>query len=355
VDFPIRKDLLISTLPPRACGIAAYAGQLIESERRQGREFSTISLETDFDPGADLSLNPASRPDWTGLFRFLFAHRWRRVVLNYTPYFFRIDTGRPGARFALFKLVLFFRICRWRAEEFEIIIHEHAVPGTRNRLERAFDARLLALADRLVFHTDQDRKAFLDLFRPNERTEIVIRDHGLHFRKNYLSDKPAARAELGVAEDALLFVCAGFIQPNKGFDCAVNAFAAAENLHREGPAALLRIVGDCREANHENVTCKRELLALAESSGADVAVVADFVSDEEFDRWICASDYVVLPYRQIWSSGVAARARLYEKPVLARSLPGLRDQLGENGALWFRTDEELGSIMEDVIGHAAQS
>ena len=56
-----------------------------------------------------------------------------------------------------------------------------------------------------------------------------------------------------------------------------------------------------------------------------------------------ASDVVVIPYKEIWSSAVVARAKLFEKPVIARNIGGLKDQL-EKTDLVFDNDADLGEI-----------
>ena len=51
-----------------------------------------------------------------------------------------------------------------------------------------------------------------------------------------------------------------------------------------------------------------------------------YLSDEAFDLWLVAADAVVLPYRQIWSSGVMERAALYSRLVIATRVGGLGEQ-----------------------------
>ena len=71
------------------------------------------------------------------------------------------------------------------------------------------------------------------------------------------------------------------------------------------------------------------------------------LSDEHFDMWILASDYVIVPYHQIWSSGVAARAELHDRPVIASEAGGLAGSLSK-GSFRFGTDEELVEILRGI-------
>ena len=51
-----------------------------------------------------------------------------------------------------------------------------------------------------------------------------------------------------------------------------------------------------------------------------------YLSDEDFDRWIVASDALVLPYRDGWSSNVMERGILYDRPVIMSNVGGMSEQ-----------------------------
>ena len=65
-----------------------------------------------------------------------------------------------------------------------------------------------------------------------------------------------------------------------------------------------------------------------------------FVTNEAFDTWIKAADWVILPYSEIWSSAVLGRAKLLHRPAVVSRVGGLPDQTDEQDLL-FQTDDEL--------------
>jgi hypothetical protein len=141
-----------------------------------------------------------------------------------------------------------------------------------------------------------------------------------------------------------VFLCIGFIQEHKGFDRAVHAFAG---LAAHG--ARLDIVGSTRLDEPDFVAHLNELDRLcAATPGAHLH--EGFVSDELFDRWIIASDVVVLPYRHIWSSGVMERAALYERPVIATRVGGLAEQAGDRLVSFVDDDAGLAAAMRSAVG-----
>jgi hypothetical protein len=134
-----------------------------------------------------------------------------------------------------------------------------------------------------------------------------------------------AKAELGLPVDEFAFVSIGFIQHHKGFDRSVEAFSLARLPH-----ASLHVVGSGRIDHAEIGSYVAELTEMCAATDG-VELHNRFVSDDQFDLWIQASDAVVLPYRQIWSSSVVERARLFDKPIIASDLEQLQHQLGDTG------------------------
>ena len=68
------------------------------------------------------------------------------------------------------------------------------------------------------------------------------------------------------------------------------------------------------------------------------------MSDGEFDRWVAAADWVILPYRRSWSSGVLARAHALGTPAIVAATGGLPEQAAERDVV-VHDDEELRSAM----------
>jgi glycosyltransferase involved in cell wall biosynthesis len=119
-----------------------------------------------------------------------------------------------------------------------------------------------------------------------------------------------------------------------------NRLSLIKNTH-------LYVVGSIRvetEADRNYMETLKE-----NSHGSEyITIIEKFLSDEEFDLWISASDYVVCPYRIIWSSGVLARAKLYQKPCIVSSVGGLAEQITDQDFV-FGTDIELESIISKII------
>jgi len=85
------------------------------------------------------------------------------------------------------------------------------------------------------------------------------------------------------------------------------------------------VVGSIRVDDPDMVRYRADLADLC-GAVPGATLHSGYVSDELFDRWIVAADTVVLPYRNIWSSGVLERAGLFGVPVIATRVGGLSEQ-----------------------------
>ena len=122
---------------------------------------------------------------------------------------------------------------------------------------------------------------------------------------------------------------------------AVEAFGRADlSAH-----ASIHVVGSVRVDHPDLVAYARRLHSLCRAvPGASLH--ERYVSDEEFDRWIVAADTVVLPYREIWSSGVLERAKLFGRSIIAADVGGMADQAPE-GTRFFSDLETLVQALKE--------
>jgi hypothetical protein len=189
-----------------------------------------------------------------------------------------------------------------------------------------------------MFHSQTEADRMIAAVRlGSERVRIAA--HGASFVRRTALSREDARHTLGLPEGAHVFLAIGFIQRHKGFDRAVRAFSGLANY-----GAQLHIVGSTRLDEPEFVEYLNELERLvAQTAGA---ILHDgYVSDELFDRWLLAADTVVLPYREIWSSGVLERAAIYDKAAIATRVGGLDHQSQGRAVRFVDDDADLRAAM----------
>lgn len=338
------NTLIVSTYPPMPCGIAKYAEQQVTTLRAQGHRVDVLSPE-EGDGDFQENLLGGFRP------LRLLRHAWAydEICIHFTPQFFYDPMSMPSrmrTSFAFLLLMLLFgrRITVIAHETFVRIGGEGADRGRfRHRLDRLY----WALVGRLVFHSAVERDNFSEFYRLDRgRRQFEIWPQEKFLQPLCTLTREQARAELGLPLDPTIMICIGFIQPHKGFERPIEALRQVPGDHLR-----LRIVGSVRIAWDVAHAYAQQLHDMADRDPR-VEIHEAYLSDAIFDKWFVAADYVIVPYHLIWTSAVAARAKVYGKPLIAANTGGLAEQLSP-GSHIFSTDEELVEILREVAEQTA--
>ena len=245
----------MSSYPPRRCGIGAYAAAQVRALREAGDEVTVLSpLDGDGDV----------RASFVGGGAFLRAaamgSRFDRIVVHFQPALY-FAPRRPVSKVLTAAALL--ALAAARGPTLEILVHE-ADPPSLIRPDYLMIRTAFQLAGRVSFHTEAERASFERDYRLTGglRRRRGIRSQVVPHLSASTGAVPAraeARRLLGVAEDpGPVLVCVGFIQPSKGLDRALEAFARVFRSGDEagGSASALRgslyLVGSVREDTVEN-------------------------------------------------------------------------------------------------------
>ncbi len=328
------RILMVSPYPPARDGLANYAVQEVKRLRADGNDVEVLS------PGPSAAHHHLDLVGVRGALAL--ARRVRgydRIIVQYHPAIFFPTRTTPAERARIY---LALGAVWTAAHHVELRVHEFPHVGAETKGEMLAARRMWSAVDRLSVHTERERVEFACAFGLATHA-IEVSDPGANFERRTNVDRTDARVRLGLPADGFLFLSIGFIQPHKGFDRAVHAFAGmAEHGCR------LEIVGSVRVEDDEYVAYAEDLRELVESTpGAHLRET--YVSDADFDVWIVAADALVLPYRLIWSSSVCERAALYQRPVIASRIGGLANQISGDAFL-VDNDRELAIAMRSVAG-----
>jgi glycosyltransferase involved in cell wall biosynthesis/multidrug transporter EmrE-like cation transporter len=314
------RILVVSSYPPRHCGIGAYAHEQVDRLRAEGHEVTVLSPP---DGNGDV------RGSFLGGRAFHRAAsigaRFDRIVVHFQPALYyrpRAPVSKIATSLALLELVL------RRRPKVELLVHE-ADPPKLWRPDYALLRWCFRFAGTVSFHTEAERRTLERDYRVGVRSAVVP-----HLARVSAPPREEARRRLGLVERGPVYLCAGFLQPSKGFDRAVDAFARAGVN-----GSSLYILGSVRDPTPENLRYARSLAERARAVPG-VTLIDRFVPDDEFDLWVVAADWVVLPYRRAWSSGVLARAHALGTPSIVSGVGGLAEQADEHDVV-ARDDGEL--------------
>jgi glycosyltransferase involved in cell wall biosynthesis len=129
--------------------------------------------------------------------------------------------------------------------------------------------------------------------------------------------RPAApRAAPATGRQPRRFLFFGRVQHYKGVDDLLVAFLTV----LEEVSASLTVAGQC-----DDPQLRSRLHALARQGGSAITLRLERIPEEEVSQLLGASDVVVLPFRQVTTSGSAMLALSHGRPLIVPALPGLAD------------------------------
>ena len=211
----------------------------------------------------------------------------------------------------------------------KIVLTAHNVNAGRRdskdtRLNRLTLGIQYRLADHVFVHAEKMKRELVEEFGVKNSRATVI-PFGINNSVPNTRLTPAeAKERLGIApgERSILFF--GRIKPYKGLEYLIAAFREISVRYQDYRLIIVGRPFDCesywkaiREMISEDVERRRILLR------------ADFIPDEETEVYFKAADVLVLPYRDIYQSGVLFLAHSFGLPVVAADVGSLKDEIVE--------------------------
>ncbi len=286
-----------------------------------------------------LKLRGDQRPDVS------FIRKLSRVSMYYAKLIRYAATAKPrifhilwNNRFESFDrtlLMLYYKLLGKR-----IVLTAHNVNAGRrdskdtplNRLTLGIQYRF---ADHLFVHTEKMKRELIEEFGV-QGSRVTVIPFGINNAVPNTGLTPGdAKQRLRIREGDRTILFFGRITPYKGLEYLIGAFQRI--LARREDYRLI-IAG--RPDN-----CERYWQTIRESIREDtesgrVLLRADFIPDDETEVYFKAADVLVLPYKDIYQSGVLFLGHSFGLPVLAADVGSLRDEIvdGKTGFV-FRPED----------------
>lgn len=248
----------------------------------------------------------------------------------------------PAKAKAFVRFVSLLLIARVRGARIAWTAH-NLMPHDRDRVP-ALDVLgrhvIIALSTLIFVHGPEARRVLVERFPGTRRKSSTI-PHG-HWIGYYRNDvtRRSARERLGIAESSYVYLFFGLCKPYKNLDGVVRAFRGIDG------DAVLVIAG-----RFQNPAYQAAIEQLA-AGDARVRLHPRFIADDEVQVYLRACDAVVVPYREILTSGTAMLGLTFGRPVISVGLGNLRDLITPECGVLFDADaaDGLAAAMRDASG-----
>ena len=274
-----------------------------------------------------------------------FLRKVSRVSIYYAKLIRYAATAKPRVfhilwnnRFESFDrtfLMLYYKLLGKR-----IVLTAHNVNADRRDSKDTILNRLTLgiqywFADHLFVHTEKMKRELIEDFSVHGSRVTVIPFGINNSVPNTRLTTDDARQRLGIQDGERVILFFGRITPYKGLEYLIAAFQRI--LARREDYRLI-IAG--RPDN-----CERYWQTIQEAIREDanrerVLLRAEFIPDDETEVYFKAADVLVLPYKDIYQSGVLFLGHSFGLPALAADVGSLRDEIveGKTGFVFMRED-----------------
>jgi glycosyltransferase involved in cell wall biosynthesis len=197
------------------------------------------------------------------------------------------------------------------------------------RLELWVRKVLARLSDRLILHNQIVLQSITQQYQISSTKAVVI-PHG-HYRDSYQKpiEQTVARELLNLPQQGRIYLSLGMLRPYKGIENLLESWQANQDCLTE---STLLIVGQPMNPEYG-----QQLAALVAET-KNVLLYPSFVEDDRIHLFFSAADVVVLPYKNILTSGSVILAMSFGKPVIAPKRGSIPEVLGNANALLYESD-----------------
>lgn len=188
---------------------------------------------------------------------------------------------------------------------------------------------VIKLSDVIFTHGHEALRIVAERF-PSSRDKLVQIPHG-HWIGVYPSvwTKIESRKMIGTDPSAYVYLFIGGCKPYKNLDGLVECFKRIT-----GNKALI-VAGVFQDPIYQ-----KHIFDLAESDPR-IQILPGFIPNDQMAKFLNACDAIVVPYREILTSGTAMLALSYGRPVLSVDMGFLRETIPNNvGLLFSPTDQD---------------
>ena len=220
------------------------------------------------------------------------------------------------------------------------------LPMHPKRFDPYFYRLIYRLCEKIYVQAEANLSRFCAVF-PEDRDKLSLIPHG-HFL-DFAAPVPRqeARELLGIPSGKTVFLFFGQIKKVKGLDLLLSAFGS---LAQKRDDLYLIIAGNVWKDDFSVYQEQISRLGLGpECLRADIR----YIPEKELSLYFSACDLCVLPYRDVYQSGVLQLIYAYEKPPVASRIPSFLELVreGETGYLFDAGSEDsLAQALERAAG-----
>ena len=202
-------------------------------------------------------------------------------------------------------------------------INAGARDGRDSRLNKMTLTFLYAIVDHIFVHTDKMRKQLVSDYNIlNNKISVIPFGINNHVPTTNLT-RLQARDKLNLGADDKVVLFFGRIAPYKGLDLLIAAFDSLARRQRDVKLVIAGSIKGGSDSYWDDI--KKEITGKGLTER--VLINTSFIPDDEVEIYYKAADVLILPYRNIFQTGVMFLSYNYGLPVIATDVGSLKEEI----------------------------
>ena len=223
-----------------------------------------------------------------------------------------------------FSPVDYYYLNKLKKHGIKVVVSVHDIlPFNEKKYDMMFHKKIYGLCDQVIVQAETNIKRIDELFPENrEKVTFIPHGHFLDFADFY--DQKKARERLHIPNDKMVFLFFGQIKKVKGVGVLLEAFG---KMMRARDDMFLVIAGSVWK---DDFGPYQEIIDKYNLTDKQLKTDICFIPDNEVGYYYSACDVAILPYLNVYQSGVIQLAYAHGKPVVATAIAPFMEIVEDN-------------------------
>lgn len=241
----------------------------------------------------------------------------------------------------------YYYLSKLKKHGIKIVVSVHDIlPFNEKKYDLTFHKKIYGLCDQIIVQAETNIKRFDELF-PEDSRKVTFIPHGhfLDFAEVY--DQKIAREKLRIPVNKTVFLFFGQIKKVKGVGVLLDAFG---KLMKEHPDFYLVVAGSVWKddfAPYQAIIDKYHMTEM------QLKTDIRFIPDDEVGYYYSACDVSMLPYLDVYQSGVIQLAYAYGKPAVATAIAPFMEIVEDGKSGFLCAPNDSNSLAEAMLRAAS--
>lgn len=241
-----------------------------------------------------------------------------------------------------FSPVDYYYLNKIKKQGIKVVVSVHDIlPFNEKKYDMYYHKKIYGLCDNIIVQAETNIKRFNELF-PQDRDKVTFIPHGHFLDFAEVHDKKESRKYLNIPEDKTVLLFFGQIKKVKGVGILLEAFGKLSKIRDDLYLVVAGSVWKDDFAPYQEIINKYKLTS--KQLKADIK----FIPDEEVGYYYSACDIAVLPYLDVYQSGVIQLTYAYEKPAIATSIKPFMEIVEDNKTGYLCNPNDIDSLVSSI-------